>query len=90
MSAQLDKLEFGGESPLTMRARCGAYRHCPDPLGIVPAEVLDKLEFGEQLTHLLGYSPQRKVLIPVSLLVRICKGRDDCSKILHKGCDNTK
>ena len=42
----LDKLEFGGESPLTMRAQCSAFRYCPDPLGIVPAEVLDKLEFG--------------------------------------------
>ena len=44
---QLMKLEFGGESPLTMRARCGAFRYCPDPLGIVSAEVLDKLGFSE-------------------------------------------
>ena len=35
---QLDKLEFGGESPLTMRARCSGFRYCPNPLGIVPAE----------------------------------------------------
>ena len=42
---QLDKLEFGGESPLTMRARCSAFRYCPNPLGIVPAEQFDKLEF---------------------------------------------
>ena len=42
---QFDKLEFGGESPLTMRARCSTIRYCPDPLGIVPAEALDKLEF---------------------------------------------
>ena len=42
---QLDKLEFGGESPLTMRARCSAFRNCPNPLGIVTAEQLDKLEF---------------------------------------------
>ena len=42
---QLDKLEFGGESPLTMRAWCGTFRYCPDPLGIVTAEQLDKLEF---------------------------------------------
>ena len=44
-SNQLDKLEFDGESPLTTRARCRAFRYCPDPLGIVPAEQLDKLEF---------------------------------------------
>ena len=42
----LDKLEFGGQWPLTMRARCYAFRYCPDPLGIVTAEQLDKLEFG--------------------------------------------
>ena len=41
-----DILEFGDESPLTIRARCGAFRYFPDPLGIVPAEQLDKLEFG--------------------------------------------
>ena len=40
----LDKLEFGGQWPLTMRARCGAFRYCPDPLGIVTATQLDKLE----------------------------------------------
>ena len=39
------KLEFGGESPLTMRARCGCIRYFPDPLGIVPAKQVDKLEF---------------------------------------------
>ena len=42
---QIDKLEFGGESPLTMRAWCSAIRYYPDPLGIVTAEQLDKLEF---------------------------------------------
>ena len=42
------KIEFGGESPLTMRAKCRIFRDFPDPLGIVPAEVLDKLEFGGQ------------------------------------------
>ena len=42
---QLDKLEFGGQWPLTVRARRGALRYCPNPLGIVPAEQLDKLEF---------------------------------------------
>ena len=42
---QFDKLEFGGESPLTMRAGCYAFRYCPDPLGIVTTELLDKLEF---------------------------------------------
>ena len=41
----LDKLEFGGQCPLTMRARCTAFRYCPNPLGIVSAEQLDKLEF---------------------------------------------
>ena len=40
------KLEFGGESPLTMRAWCSAFRYCPDPLGIVTTEQLNKLEFG--------------------------------------------
>ena len=44
ISLLLDKLEFGGESPLTMRARCSALRYFPDPLGIVTAEALDKLE----------------------------------------------
>ena len=42
---QFIKLEFGGESPLTMRARYNAFRYCPDPLGIVTAKQLDKLEF---------------------------------------------
>ena len=41
----LDKLEFGDEPPLTMRARCSAFRYCPDPLGIVTAKQLVKLEF---------------------------------------------
>jgi hypothetical protein len=41
----LDKLEFGGESPLTMRARCSAFRYCPNPLGIVTAKQFVKLEF---------------------------------------------
>ena len=41
----LNKLEFGGELPMTSRARCVCFRYCPDPLGIVTAEVLDKLEF---------------------------------------------
>ena len=42
----LDKLEFGGESPRTMRAQCSDFRYCPDPLGIVTAEQFDILEFG--------------------------------------------
>ena len=41
MFKQLDKLEFGGESPLTLRAGCYAFRYCPNPLGIVTAEQLD-------------------------------------------------
>ena len=40
----LDILEFGGESPLTMRAQCTAFRFCPDPLGIATAEQFDILE----------------------------------------------
>ena len=40
-----DKLEFGGESPRTMRAQCGTIRCCPDPLGIVTAKQFVKLEF---------------------------------------------
>ena len=40
-----DKLEFGGESPLTMRAWCSAFRYCPNPLGIVPAKVFAKFKF---------------------------------------------
>ena len=39
-----DKLEFGGESPLTIRARCSALRYYPNPRGIVTAKQLDKLE----------------------------------------------
>ena len=42
---QLNKLEFGGQCPLTIRARCSAFRYCPDPLGIVTAEQFVKLEF---------------------------------------------
>ena len=45
---QLDKLEFGGESPLTMRTRLVCNRYFPNPLGIVTAKQLDKLEFGNQ------------------------------------------
>ena len=48
----LDKLEFGGESPLTMRARCGDFRYCPDPLGIVTAKRFVKLEFDSITTAL--------------------------------------
>ena len=36
---------LAGMPPQAMRARCSAFRYCPDPLGIVPAEVFDKLEF---------------------------------------------
>ena len=41
----LDILKFCGQWPLTMRAWCSAFRYCPDPLGIVTAKQLDKLEF---------------------------------------------
>ena len=35
-----------------MRARLVSNRYCPDPLGVVTAEQLDKMEFDEQLrTH---------------------------------------
>ena len=44
MGGQLDKLEFGGESPLTMRVRCSAFRYCPNPLGVATAKQIDKLE----------------------------------------------
>ncbi len=36
---------LAGMPPRAIRARCGAFRYCPDPLGIVPAEQFDKLEF---------------------------------------------
>ena len=42
--APVRQLEFGGESPLTIRARCGCIRYFPDPLGFVSAEVFVKLE----------------------------------------------
>ena len=45
-----DILEFGSESPLTMRALCSAFRYCPDPLGFVPVEVLDKLELAYSIS----------------------------------------
>ena len=48
---QSDKLEFGGQWPLTVRDRCNAFRYFPDPLGIVPAEQYDKLEFAELEMH---------------------------------------
>ena len=43
----LYKLDFGGESPLTMRARCSVFRYFPNPLGIVTAKQLVKLVFVE-------------------------------------------
>ena len=49
---QFDKLEFGGESPLTIRARCSVFRYFPDPLGIVTAEQFDKLELVYLFTNL--------------------------------------
>ena len=43
--AQYVKFQFGGESPLTMRARCGGCRYCPSPLGNVTTIVgsLDRI-----------------------------------------------
>ena len=49
---QLGKLEFGGDSPRTIRAWCSRFRYFPDPLGIVTAEELDKLEFIELLLYI--------------------------------------
>ena len=53
-----DKLESGGESPLTIRARCGVFRNFPDPLGIVPAEAFVKLELGGWSYRLVILSEQ--------------------------------
>ena len=39
-------MEFGGQRPQAMRARCSDFRYCPDPLGIGTAKQFDKLEFG--------------------------------------------
>ena len=50
--------------PQAIRVRCSGFRYCPDPLGIVPAEQLDKLEYVEKIyavyTDILykGYYPQ--------------------------------
>jgi hypothetical protein len=44
---RFDKLEFAGMPPQAIRAWCRGFRYCPSPLGIVPAEQLDKLEFIE-------------------------------------------
>ena len=52
-------MEFGGESPLTIRARCGGFRNCPNPLGIVTAEQLNKLEFGGESPLTMRYKPRR-------------------------------
>ena len=46
-----DKLEFGGQWPQTMRARCSAFRYFPDPLGIVTAKQFDKLELDYSFNH---------------------------------------
>ena len=54
---RLTKLEFGGQWPLTTRARCSAFRYFPNPLGIVTAEVLDILDFTE-----LDFSQQSYIL----------------------------
>ena len=58
----LDKLELGGESPLTMRAWCSAFCHFPGPLGIVTAEQLDKLELVYQLSKLEFTEPFHQTL----------------------------
>ena len=36
---------LAGMPPRAIRAWCSGFRYCPNPLGIVPAEVFDKLEF---------------------------------------------
>ena len=38
-----------------MRDRCGGFRYCPDPLGIVAAKQFDKLEFSN------GYAPHQSL-----------------------------
>jgi hypothetical protein len=40
-----DNWNLAGMPPRAMRARCSAFRYFPDPLGIVTAKQLDKLEF---------------------------------------------
>ena len=55
-----DKLEFGGQWPLTMRVRCSAFRYCPNPLGVVPAEQFDKLEFGDLFQQIYDSKDNRK------------------------------
>ena len=41
-----------------MRAWCSAFCYCPNPLGIVPAEVIDKLECGGWSYRLVILSEQ--------------------------------
>ena len=73
-SLLLDKLEFGGESPLTIRAWCGTIRYCPDPLGIVPAEQFDKLEF---VLLIIGYH-----ILPTQTLERHYPNNDMTTRLV--------
>ena len=59
-----------GQCPLTMRARCSAFRYFPDPLGIVTAKQLDKLEFGGEspLTIRARYSGTRYCPSPLGIV----------------------
>ena len=75
---QFDKLEFGGESPLTMRAWCVVFRYCPNPLGIVTAEAFVKLEFGGEspLTMrarcgMFRYCPNPLGIVPAEAFVKL-------------------
>jgi hypothetical protein len=44
--------------PQAIRAWCSAFRYCPDPLGIVTAKQLDKLEFDGITTALSHWQSQ--------------------------------
>ena len=61
-----------------MRARCSGFRYCPNPLGIVTAEQLDKLEFCGQWPlamrarcSTLRYSPAPLGIVTVEQLEKL-------------------
>ena len=51
--------------PLAMRAWCGAFRYCPNPLGIVPADQFDKLQFVIKIYTLI--IPIQTYVVPTML-----------------------
>ena len=69
----LDKLEFDGQWPLTMRARCCAFRYCPDPLGIVTAEQLGKLEFGNLFQQIIFFNSNCFKVNKNPKTINVCK-----------------